>query len=324
VRDQCSLPAATRLQRRQVDGVLLLDKPLGLSSNAALQRAKRLYRANKAGHTGTLDPLATGLLPICFGEATKFANLLLDADKTYVATLRLGVTTTTGDAEGDMVDERPVKVGRDDIEAVLPRFRGRIAQVPPRFAALKRDGRNYYEYAREGVEIARESRPVEIHALEIVAWRRPEVDLTVRCGKGTYIRALAEDLGEALGCGAHLSALRRTAAGEFGLAAATTLDALETRTESDRDAALLPVDALVGRLARLDVDRVEAQRLTFGQALVHTDHPDGIVRVYAADAFAGIAEVRGGILRARRMLAFSEVGRRSIGASARHPNAVES
>jgi tRNA pseudouridine55 synthase len=310
--------------RRRVDGVLLLDKPLGLSSNAALQRAKRLYRADKAGHTGTLDPLATGLLPVCFGEATKFANLLLDADKTYVATVRLGVTTTTGDAEGDVVDERPSKVSREDIDAVLPRFLGRIAQVPPRFSALKRDGRSYYEYARQGVEIARESRPVEIHALELVAWRPPEVELAVRCGKGTYIRALSEDLGEALGCGAHLSALRRTAAGEFELAAATTLDALETRTETERDAALLPVDSLVGRLSRLDVDCVEAQRLTFGQALVQPDRPDGIVRIYAADAFAGIAEVRGGILRARRMLAQAPSGGDRSVLRRNTANAVES
>jgi len=294
--------------RRRVDGVLLLDKPLGLSSNAVLQRVKRLYRAEKAGHTGTLDPLATGLLPICLGEATKFANALLDADKTYLATVRLGVTTTTGDAEGEVVGERPVKVARENIEAILPRFRGRVAQIPPRFSALKRDGRNYYEYARQGVEIVRESREIDIHALELVACRPPEIEISVRCSKGTYIRALAEDLGAALDCGAHLSALRRTAAGEFELSGATTLDALEARAEDKRDALLLPVDALVGRLARIDLDRVEAQRLAFGQALARPQCSDGIVRVYAAGAFAGVADLRGGILRARRMLAQDESG----------------
>jgi tRNA pseudouridine55 synthase len=295
-------PSETRPERRRVDGVLLLDKPRGLSSNAALQRAKRLYRADKAGHTGTLDPLATGLLPICFGEATKFANLLLDADKTYLATLRLGVTTTTGDAEGDIVQERAVAGSRQEIDSVLPRFIGRIAQVPPRHSALKRDGRNYYEYARAGIEIERRPREVEIRAIEVVAWRSAEVELSVRCGKGTYIRALAEDIGEALGCGAHLSALARTAAGEFALADAATLDALEGRSEADRDAALLPVDAPVRRLDRVDLSGPEAQRLSHGQALACV-RPDSVVRVYADGAFAGIADVRAGIIRARRMLA---------------------
>ncbi|HZI82575.1 MAG TPA: tRNA pseudouridine(55) synthase TruB [Casimicrobiaceae bacterium] len=293
----------TRPERRRVDGVLLLDKPRALSSNAALQRAKRLYRAEKAGHTGTLDPLATGLLPICFGEATKFANLLLDADKTYLATLRLGVTTTTGDAEGEVVSERPVSVARVDLEGVLPRFLGRIAQIPPRYSALKRDGRNYYEYAREGVEIAREARTVEVHTIDIVDWRATEAEISVRCGKGTYIRALAEDIGEALGCGAHLSALARTAAGEFSLTDATTLDALEGRGQAERDAALLPVDALVGRLERIDLPAAEAQRLSHGQALVCGTQPNAIVRVYADGAFAGLGEIRAGVMRARRMLA---------------------
>jgi tRNA pseudouridine55 synthase len=292
--------------RRRVDGILLLDKPRGLSSNAALQRAKRLYRADKAGHTGTLDPLATGLLPVCFGEATKFANLLLDADKTYLATLRLGATTTTGDAEGDIVSERPVAATRADLESVLPGFLGRIAQVPPRYSALKRDGRNYYEYAREGVEISRAARTVHVHAIEVVDWRAPEVQISVRCGKGTYIRTLAEDVGEALGCGAHLSALARTGAGEFVLADATTLDALERRSDGERDAALLPVDALVRRLERIDLAGAEAQRLSHGQALVCSERENGVVRVYADGAFAGLAEIRAGIMRARRLLAQEE------------------
>jgi len=288
--------------RRRVDGVLLLDKPSGISSNAVLQRAKRLYRAEKAGHTGTLDPLATGLLPICFGEATKFAHLLLDADKTYRATLRLGVTTTTGDAEGDVVDERPAAASQSDVERVVRRFVGRIAQVPPRHSALKRDGRSYYQYARAGVEIERRPRDVEVRAIELLAWRPPEVMISVRCGKGTYIRALAEDIGEALGCGAHLSALTRTAAGEFDLSDAATLDALEAGDEARRDAALLPVDAPVRRLKRVDLDCGAAQRLSCGQALACA-HPDGIVRVYAGGSFAGVGEIRAGVMRARRMLA---------------------
>ncbi len=289
--------------KRRIDGVLLLDKPKGLSSNAALQRAKRLYRAEKAGHTGTLDPLAMGLLPICFGEATKFAHLLLEADKTYVATLRLGTTTTTGDAEGEVVATRAVAASREDLEAVLPRFIGRIAQVPPRYSALKRDGRKYYEYAREGVEIVRTAREVEVRAIGIVSWRAPEAELSVRCGKGTYIRALAEDIGEALGCGAHLAALSRTAAGEFALAGAITLDALEQRTEAERDAALLPVDALVAGLNRLDFDAADAIRLVQGRPVARAGVADGIVRVYAAGAFAGVADVSDGVVQARRLVA---------------------
>ena len=289
--------------RRRLDGVLLLDKTRGLSSNAALQRAKRLYRAEKAGHTGTLDPLATGLLPICFGEATKFAQLLLDADKTYVATLRLGLTTTTGDAEGEILATRPVVSSADQLKALLPRFVGRIAQVPPRHSALKRDGRKYYEYAREGVEIVRTAREVEVRDIVLTSWRAPEVELRVHCGKGTYIRALAEDIGEALGCGAHLAALSRTGAGEFALAHAVTLDALAELSEAERDAALLPVDALVARLDRLDFDDAEASRLVQGRPVTRVGAPDGLVRVYAAGAFAGVADVREGVVQARRLFA---------------------
>ena len=289
--------------RRRLDGVLLLDKTRGLSSNAALQRAKRLYRAEKAGHTGTLDPLATGLLPICFGEATKFAQLLLDADKTYVATLRLGLTTTTGDAEGEVLATRPVVSSADQLKAMLPRFVGRIAQVPPRHSALKRDGRKYYEYAREGVEIVRTAREVEVRDIVLTSWRAPEVEFRVHCGKGTYIRALAEDIGEALGCGAHLAALSRTGAGEFALAHAVTLDALAELSEAERDAALLPVDALVARLDRLDFDDAEASRLVQGRPVTRVGAPDGLVRVYAAGAFAGVADVREGVVQARRLFA---------------------
>jgi tRNA pseudouridine55 synthase len=299
------MPAATSSARskRRIDGVLLLDKPRGLSSNAALQRAKRLFGAHKAGHTGTLDPLATGLLPICFGDATKFAQVLLDADKTYAAMLRLGATTTTGDVEGEVVATRPVTASRQEVEALLKRFVGRIAQVPPRHSALKRDGRKYYEYARAGVEIARHAREVEIRELELLSWRSPDLELRVRCGKGTYIRVLAEDIGAALGCGAHLTGLLRTASGGFALADAVTLDDLQQRSEAVRDAALLPVDALVAGLARLDLGDNDATRLVQGQAVVRGGLVDGIVRVYTAGGFAGVASVAGGIVRARRLIA---------------------
>jgi tRNA pseudouridine55 synthase len=289
--------------KRRIDGVLLLDKPRGLSSNAALQRAKGLYRAQKAGHTGTLDPLATGLLPICFGDATKFAHALLDADKTYTALLRLGVATTTGDAEGEVVATRPVTASRQELEALLQKFVGRIAQVPPRHSALKRDGRKYYEYARAGVEIARHAREVEIRELELLSWRSPDLELRVRCGKGTYIRVLAEDIGAALGCGAHLTGLSRTASGGFALAEAITLDDLEQRPEAARDAALLPVDALVAGLARLDLEDNDAIRLAQGQAVVRAGLVDGVVRVYTTGGFAGVASVAAGIVRPRRLVA---------------------
>ena len=288
--------------RRRIDGVLLLDKPSGLSSNAALQRAKRLYRAEKAGHTGTLDPLASGLLPICFGEATKFAQALLDADKAYVAVLHLGVTTETGDADGEVLATHPVAVTRADIEAVLPRFVGHIAQVPPRHSALKHQGRKYYEYARRGIEIPRVSRKVEIGSIDVVSWRTPALELAIRCSKGTYIRTLAEDIGVALGCGAHLAALRRTATGGLALADALTLETLEQASEAKLDALLRSVDILVAALPRLDLRGGDATRFGQGQALERAELGDTVVRVYADGAFAGVGVASGGVLRARRLM----------------------
>jgi tRNA pseudouridine55 synthase len=295
-------PAALRVARRQVDGVLLLDKPSGLSSNAALQRAKRLYRAQKAGHTGTLDPLASGLLPICFGEATKFAQGLLDADKAYAATVRFGTTTTTGDAAGGVTATHPVSLSRHDVEAALPHFGGRIAQVPPRHAALKHQGRKYYEYARRGVEIPRPAREVEIRELTLRSWRAPDLDLFVRCSKGTYIRSLAEDLGSALGCGAHLAALRRTATGGFALGDAVTLEALEQMSESQRDAMLRPAEVLVAGLPRLDLDGTDAIHFGQGRPLARPGLADGPMRVYANACFAGIGVLAEGMLRPRRLI----------------------
>ncbi|MGH8850774.1 MAG: tRNA pseudouridine(55) synthase TruB [Casimicrobiaceae bacterium] len=293
---------------RAVDGVLLLDKPVGLSSNAALQRARRLYGAEKAGHTGTLDPRASGLLPICFGEATKFAQMLLEGDKVYAATVRLGSTTTTGDAEGDPVHVRPVDVSRRDIEAVLPRFAGAIAQIPPRHAALKYQGRNYYEYAREGIDIPRLAREVVVHELAVEDWNPPDVALRVRCGKGTYVRVLAEDLGAALGCGAHLAALRRMASGTFTLAAAVSLETLAALDGAARDAALLPVDALVGSLPRLDLDAEAGRQLGCGQAVRRIDLPDDDYRAYVGDGFVGVVRAHAGVARPRRLLAARDAG----------------
>jgi tRNA pseudouridine55 synthase len=215
-----------RVQWRPVDGVLLLDKAAGVTSNAALQGVRRLYRAAKAGHTGTLDPLATGLLPVLFGEATKFGRELLDADKTYAAEIALGASTTTGDAEGDVVERRPVTSTRADIDRVLAGFRGEGAQVPPMYSALKRDGRPLYDYARAGKSVERAARPITIHELTLDAAAGDRLAVTVRCSKGTYIRVLAEDIGRSLGCGAHLARLRRLAIGPFSVAEAATAEGL--------------------------------------------------------------------------------------------------
>ena len=246
----------TRVQRRPVHGVLLLDKPLGLSSNDALQKAKWLLRAEKAGHTGTLDPLATGVLPLCFGAATKFSQLHLDADKTYEAVARLGVTTSTGDAEGDVLQQREVFATADDLAAATARFTGRIRQVPPMHSALKKDGKALYEYARAGIEVEREAREVQIYALNMAfAEESPPhtaIKMIVKCSKGTYIRTLGEDVGAALGCGAHLTALRRTGTGGFGLQDCVTLAQLEAMDEDQRLACLLvrPDSLLAGDAAR--------------------------------------------------------------------------
>ena len=295
-------PSRPRSPRRPVDGVLLLDKPVGLTSNAALQRAKRLYRAEKAGHTGTLDPLASGLLPLCFGEATKFAQRLLDAPKRYLATVRFGIVTTTGDAEGDVRATAPVAFDRADLEAVLARFVGRIAQVPPAHSALKFRGRAYYDYARAGEDIPRVARDVDVHALRLVAWDAPEAVVDVACGKGTYVRVLAEDIGGALGCGAHLAALRRTATGGFDVADALPLDRLEAISDAARLAALRPAASLVSGLPALVLDAVDARRFRQGQPVSVPGRPDGECAVYAGDRLLGVAAVEAGVARPRRVV----------------------
>lgn len=239
----------TRVQRRPVHGVLLLDKPLGLSSNQALQKAKWLLRAEKAGHTGTLDPLATGVLPLCFGAATKFSQIHLDADKTYETTVRLGQKTATGDAEGEVIETRPVNCTPGQVVEVLDHFMGPIAQVPPMHSALKKEGKPLYEYARDGETVEREARYVVIHDLELLNMQlkgeNPSLHLRVRCSKGTYIRTLGEDIGEALGCGGHLTMLRRVATGPFDASQCITLEALEAATEEQRLGRLLPAQTLL-------------------------------------------------------------------------------
>jgi tRNA pseudouridine55 synthase len=258
----------TRVPRRPVHGVLLLDKPRGLSSNQALQKAKWLLRAEKAGHTGTLDPLATGVLPLCFGAATKFGQRQLDADKRYEALARLGVTTSTGDAEGRVLAERKVEVSAAELAEVARRFTGRISQLPPMHSALKKNGRALYDYARAGETVERAPREVMIHELNVAQAKEESshdaIKMIVNCSKGTYIRTLAEDIGEALGCGAHLTALRRTASGGFDLAGCVTLTALEAMDERARLARLLPVDALLADHERIVLDAEDAGRFLSG------------------------------------------------------------
>lgn len=274
-------------KRVPVHGVLLLDKPVGLSSTQALSAAKRLLNAEKAGHTGTLDPFATGLLPLCFGEATKFAQDLLEADKTYETTVHLGVTTTTGDTEGEVLESKPVDVTREQIEVVLAQFRGPISQVPPMHSALKRDGKPLYEYARAGITLEREARAVTIHHLELLDYSAPLLKLRVTCSKGTYIRVLGEDIGHALGCGAHLNALRRTVVGSLTLDQAVTINMYAAATEEMRMQSLLPVDALLNSFPAVMLNEELAQRFMHGQRLalekegVALPPSTGRVKVYA-------------------------------------------
>ncbi|BAN23428.1 tRNA pseudouridine(55) synthase TruB [Caballeronia insecticola] len=301
--------ARPKIPRRALDGVLLLDKPLGLSSNDALIKAKRLYLAKKAGHTGTLDPLATGLLPLCFGEATKFSQDLLEADKTYEATMRLGIRTTTGDAEGEALETRDVTCDEAAVAQAMTRFTGEIIQVPPMYSALKRDGKPLYEYARAGQTVEREGRSVTIHALEMIACALPLVTFRVTCSKGTYVRTLAEDIGEALGCGAHLTALRRTGVGALTLEHALTLDELASLSEAERDARLQPVDALLSTFPAVQLDDEATRRFLHGQRLRLDDVAAarveaGRVRVYAQEGgrLLGVAKAGEGVLAPERLI----------------------
>ena len=288
---------------RPLNGVLLFDKPLELSSNIALQKVRRLFQAEKAGHTGTLDPLATGLLPICFGEAPKFSVGLLESDKTYSAKVKLGQSTTTGDAEGEVISSHDVNVSAEQVEAVLEAFRGEIQQLPPMHSALKFQGKPLYEYIRKGVTIEREMRKVFIHALTMQHLNGSALDISVRCSKGTYVRTLAEDIGNALGCGAHLQGLRRSAIAHFSLDHAYTLPQLEAMTSSERDACLLPLDCMLMDLPRLDLDAVQLERMAQGQRLgLDLALPDGKLRLYAEGEFVGLGELLGRRLAPSRLI----------------------
>lgn len=299
---------------RPLDGVLLFDKPLELSSNTALQKVRRLFQAEKAGHTGTLDPLATGLLPICFGEATKFSMALLDADKTYRALVRLGQTTTTGDAEGEITAEHPVEAGQAEVDAVLARFRGEIQQLPPMHSALKHQGKPLYEYIRKGETIERELRDVVIHELVQNSFSGNELDITVRCSKGTYIRTLAEDIGAALGCGAHLIGLRRTAIAHFDLRNAYTLPQLAEMSDEERAASVLPLESLMPDMPKLQLDAVQVQRLAQGQRLgLDTGLPDGKVSLHGPQGFIGVGLLEGRRLAPERLL--SDVAKQAASSS---------
>ena len=290
-------------QRRVVDGVLLLNKPRGLTSQQAVARVKRFYSARKAGHTGTLDPMADGLLPVGLGEATKFSRFLLDADKQYLATLRLGMTTTTGDAEGEMIRQHPVALSAADLPAVLARFVGEQMQMPPMHSALKVAGKPLYAYAREGVTVERKARAISIKSLQLVDYKELFITIRVTCSKGTYIRVLAEDIGAASGCGAHLVALTREVAGGFNLTAAVSLDDLEALPLADRMARLLPMDAFADSLPRLDLDAAAALRLVQGQQVAAAPAAPGLYRLYGpAGEFLGIGENSAAALHAQRLV----------------------
>ena len=298
---------------QRIDGVVLLDKPSGMSSQSAVTSVKRLLLAEKAGHTGTLNPMATGLLPVCLGEATKYSQDLLDADKVYQAKLRFGIQTDTGDAQGQIIAEKSTAEVTDNamaqglMEGILPRFTGEIEQVPPMYSALKRDGKPLYEYARSGIEIEREPRKIIIYSIKLLNVQWPEIDIEVHCSKGTYIRVLAEDIGHALGCGAHLIGLRRTMVGHLSLVQAATLENLQHTSPQ-----VLPVDALLQTLPELTVDDHQAKRLEMGQRVpcalnIATQWANSLFRIYRSQAlpqnFIGTADWRSGVLHPRRFIA---------------------
>jgi tRNA pseudouridine55 synthase len=310
-------PAKVKTVWQTVNGIVLLDKALGASSNQALQQVRRVYKAAKAGHTGTLDPLATGLLPLCLGEASKFAQGLLDADKTYTARLCLGVMTATGDAEGEVLERKAVKVNRAQLDAVIQQFTGAIEQVPPMYSALKHQGRPLYELARQGIDIERPPRPVTIYSLTVLsssfvgsvdceageAW----IDIEAKVSKGTYIRTLGQDIGAALGCGAHLSALRRTAVAGWTIDDAATLDTLQGLDELGLKARLLATDAMLESMTTVKIDAVQQNLFSNGgrvriEAIGSEAKLDTTVRVYKEDKFLGVAELKSGVLHPIRLI----------------------
>ena len=292
-------------QKRLLNGVLLLDKATGLSSNSALQQARRLYRAEKAGHTGVLDPLATGLLPICFGQATKFAQYLLDADKAYIATLRLGQATDTGDAEGSITATSHAEISQADFQVACRQLLGAQQQLPPMYSALKHQGKPLYQYARQGIDIQRQPRNIHIHAIQILRFQFPEAQISVQCSKGTYIRTLAEDIAKSAHTLAHLTALRRTATAGFQIEHSHSIESLAALTEEQRDTLLLPCDTLVQHLPQHTASEQTIRALRFGQIpAAPPELPENTpLRIYAANGeFIGLAASQQGYLKALRLM----------------------
>lgn len=295
---------------RQVDGIVLLNKPLGLSSNQALQKVRRIYQAEKAGHTGALDPLATGMLPLCFGEATKFSQFLLDANKRYITTITLGIRTTTGDVEGDILTESPAPVLTEaELENILDRFRGNIEQIPPMYSALKHEGRPLYEYARQGIVIERKRRQVNIANLTLLERTDNSITLDISCSKGTYIRTIGEDIGEALGCGAHLKSLHRVSSAGYNSADMMPLEQFESiseQGESAIDAYLLPMDTAVMHLNRVELSAPEVKDMLNGRVVSReTDlNEDDLVRMYTENdqSFIGLGRIRVGEIKPHRLI----------------------
>lgn len=301
-----------RKRGRDIHGVFLLDKPQGMSSNDIMQKVKRIFQANKAGHTGALDPLATGMLPICLGEATKFSQFLLDADKRYLVTAKLGERTDTSDAEGQIVETRNVKVKTPEILTALEQFRGDILQVPTMFSALKHNGKPLYEYARQGITVEREARPITIFELNFIEYNAPYLTLEVHCSKGTYIRTLVDDLGEVLGCGAHVTMLRRTAVADYPTEKMLDWHALQSLAElqdlSLLDALLLPIDTAVAKLPALTLNESQTQGIGFGQR-IKFDNPNrlqGQVRLFSHEnRFLGVAVIdENNVIRPQRLVVY--------------------
>ena len=301
-----------RKRGRDIHGVFLLDKPQGMSSNDIMQKVKRIFQANKAGHTGALDPLATGMLPICLGEATKFSQFLLDADKRYLVTAKLGERTDTSDAEGQVVDTREVKVKTPEILTALEQFRGDILQVPTMFSALKHNGKPLYEYARQGITVDREARPITIFELNFIEYNAPYLTLEVHCSKGTYIRTLVDDLGELLGCGAHVTMLRRTAVADYPTEKMLDWHTLQSLAEqqdlSSLDALLLPMDTAVAKLPALTLNESQTQGIGFGQR-IKFDNPNrlqGQVRLFSYEnRFLGVAVIdENNVIRPQRLVVY--------------------
>ena len=301
-----------RKRGRDIHGVFLLDKPQGMSSNDIMQKVKRIFQANKAGHTGSLDPLATGMLPICLGEATKFSQFLLDADKRYLVTAKLGERTDTSDAEGQIVETRDVNVKTSEILTALEQFRGDILQVPTMFSALKYNGKPLYEYARQGITVEREARPITIFELNFIEYNAPYLTLEVHCSKGTYIRTLVDDLGEALGCGAHVTMLRRTAVADYPTEKMLDWNALQALAEpqdlSSLDALLLPMDTAVAKLPALTLNESQTQGIGFGQRIKFDNQSklQGQVRLFSHEnRFLGVAVIdENNVIRPQRLVVY--------------------